>query len=150
MYLPPAAAWTVDGARWPRRVLGGLGLLAALACLDFGHLQGWGGPFFLLLVMLGVCVLAAALGLRRSAAGHLRWDGAQWHWADGQDHAVTQLVCAIDLQRYLLLRIDCEPGTRRWLWLQSPTMDARWLALRRAVVASQRASAQAHGASLPQ
>ena len=49
---------------------------------------------------------------------------------------MNQLVCVLDLQRCLLLRLDVEAGVRRWLWLESAHLDAGWLALRRAVAAS--------------
>jgi hypothetical protein len=149
MVLPPAAAWKVDSARWQRRVLAALGLLGALVSLFFCLGQRW-GTSSLLVLLWGLCTAIAVMGLRKGATGHLRWDGERWHWSDTQDHAVTRLVCVIDLQRLLLLRVDCEQGPSRWLWLQSPTMDAPWRALRRAVVASQNALRRPQPRSLPE
>jgi hypothetical protein len=150
MYLPPAAAWKVNSARWQRRVLAALGLLGALVGSFFVFSQHWAPSSWLVLVVLAACSAGASMGLYKAAEGQLRWDGERWHWSDGQDHGVTRLSCVIDLQRCLLLRIDCEQARILWLWLYSPAMDARWLALRRAVVASPKANSPTRAGSLPE
>lgn len=149
MFLPPAAAWTVDSAPWQQRALAAVGLLGALAGLFFCLSQGWGSSSFLLAALLGICTAAAGLSLSGAAHGQLRWDGERWHWSSADEQAVSQLECVLDLQRFMLLRIACESGLSLWLWLYSPAMDARWLALRRAVVASQQRALLAPGDSLP-
>jgi hypothetical protein len=139
MHLPPAAAWTAGAmGRW-RRVVATLGLLGLLVLTGFGNSQGWGASTAWLSLTLVVCTAVSYLGLRRPATGQLRWDGEQWHWFGLAEHAVTQIGCAIDLQRLMLLWIRCDQGTVLWLWLENGTMDAQWLAFRRAVVASKTA-----------
>jgi hypothetical protein len=104
---------------------------------------------FALLVILALCTAQAAIDLSEAVNGRLRWDGERFHWSDAQDHAVTRLQCALDLQRVLLLRITCEAGPRMWLWLYSPAMDGRWRAVRRAVVCAEQ-NPQLHASdSLP-
>ncbi len=136
MVLPPAASWKTGPSRWQRALLAALVVLVALNSAFFCLSQRWGLSSLLLLLVLAACTAAALVGLWRPQRGQLRWDGAHWHWSDPQDHAVNQLVCVLDLQRCLLLRIGSEAGVRRWLWLESSRMDAGWLALRRAVAAS--------------
>ncbi|RFO95526.1 hypothetical protein DIC66_18045 [Rhodoferax lacus] len=150
MHLPPAASWNVGRAPWQRGVQASLGLLGAVAGLYFCFSQRWGVSSWLVLGALCASAASAAMSLFNRPAGQLRWDGERWHWSDADDYAVTRLACVLDLQRFLLLRIDCEQGRGLWLWLQSPSMDARWLALRRAVVASGQAMPRSQSASLPE
>jgi len=150
MHLPPAASWTAGRAPWRSIVLAALGLLGALVGLFFCLSQRWGISSWLVLLALCVSAAGALIGLHTGSAGQLRWDGERWHWSDADDYAVTRLACVLDLQRFLLLRIDCEQEPGLWLWLQSPSMDARWLALRRAVVASGQALPRLQSASLPE
>jgi hypothetical protein len=150
MHLPPAASWTVDNARWQGRVLAALGVAGALVALFFCFSQPWGVYSILVAVACGLCTAGAALGLFHAANGQLRWDGERWQWRDKQDHAVIELVCVLDLQRLLLVRIACEQGPSLWLWLHSPAMDGRWLALRRAVVGSPKGPYRRQQSSLPE
>jgi toxin CptA len=149
MVLPPAAAWIAGGAQWQRYLLLALCLLGTLVVTFFCLSQRWGPSCVLLLGLLLVSVTAAAVGLRRTASGQLRWDGEHWHWSGDRDYALSHLVCVIDLQRFLLLRIECSQGPSLWLWLQSPAMDVRWLALRRAVVAGPNTVRRVRVHSLP-
>ncbi len=137
MHRPPAASWKAGPTQWQRRLLFCLIGLALIALLGFGSGQGWGASSLVLALSLLGCSAAAAWGLRGAPNGQLRWDGEHWHWSGAADCAVTELFCALDLQRVLLLHIACEQGPKQWLWLQSSHMDAGWLALRRAVVSSQ-------------
>ena len=113
MHLPPAAAWTAGASQWQRALLAALALLAACASAFFCLNQRWGVSSIVLLMVLAVCTAVAMAVLWRPARGQLRWDGAQWHWSDPEDHAVRQLVCVLDLQRCLLVRLDCQAGMRR-------------------------------------
>lgn len=150
MFLPPAAAWTVDSARWQRRVLVALGLAGALPSLFFCLNQRWGAHSLAVLLWLGLCTVGASWRFQKAANGQLRWDGERWHWSDSQDYAVTKFDCVVDLQRFLLLRIVCDQGPQLWLWLYSPAMDGRWLALRRAVMAAQQGGYRPQTGSLPE
>jgi toxin CptA len=139
MHLPPAASWAVGSAPWQRGLLAALGLLGLGTVGYFCLQQPWGASSLFLVVVLCACCAGAAMGLYRAPTGQLRWDGERWHWTGAPDHAVTHLACVLDLQRCLLLRVHCTQGPVFWLWLQSHAMDARWLALRRAVVGSSQA-----------
>jgi hypothetical protein len=155
MYLPPAAAWNVGHARWPWRFVAATGLLGLCLCLWLAVRQPWGMSSLILLALPGPCLLVAARGLRNSPTGQLRWDGTHWHWvghggSGTEACAVTRMACVIDLQWLMLLRVDCESAAVRWLWLESPHMDARWLALRRAVVAAPRSLQAQQNHSLPE
>ena len=137
MHRPPACAWRVGSGHWQRSLLAALLLLGVLLALGFGVNQSWGlRTLWLLLALLGSAAVAAH-GLRNRLHGQLRWDGEHWHWSGEEDCAVTDIHCALDWQRLLLLHIRCEQGGRHWLWLESPAMNPAWLALRRAVVVSQ-------------
>ena len=149
MHLPPAAAWKVDSARWQRRMLCALGLAGALVSAFFCLNQRWGVSTVVLLAALAACSALATAGLWWPMQGHLRWDGEHWHWSDEEDRVVTHLSCVVDLQRFMLLRIACAQAPSLWLWLESPAMDARWLALRRAIVASPQAMTRVWPGSLP-
>jgi hypothetical protein len=124
----------------------GIGLLALVF---FVALQGWGPASFVLVAVLALSAATALLGLRTSGMGHLRWDGAQWHWAGQQDYHVNEVSCVLDLQLLLLLRLRCHQGPRLWVWLESGRMDASWLAMRRALVAGASAAEPRADNSLP-
>ena len=149
MHSPPATAWKLGPAGWQRVALAALGLLSVLLWVGFCLVQGWAPGSQISLAVLCICMAIATTGLRNAPQGSLRWDGAQWHWSGQQNCAVRRVVCALDLQRYVLLQIDCEHGPRLWLWLQSRSMDAPWMALRRAWVASAAASSESVTRSLP-
>ena len=149
MHLPPAASWMVGQSQGQRHLLAALVLLGALATLFFCYSQSWGASSLLVLLVLAGCSVAAVAGFGRSAQGLLRWDGERWHWPDPAGRAVADVVCVLDLQRLMLLRLDFDRRPCLWLWLQSPEMDGRWLAMRRAVVASPQAKTRAMQSSLP-
>lgn len=143
MHRPPAATWRAMPAGLAPQAVVALAALACAATLLEGYfMQAWGVTVLcLLLLLLVACTLAALRGLGRMPSGQLRWDGECWHWADGQNHTVTSLVCVLDLQSRMLLRIHCGQRHSLWLWLESRGQANPWAALRRAVVASQ------HGAT---
>jgi len=149
MHGPPAAAWKSGAAKRPGWILAALLGIATLALFFFIARQGFGPASLLLLALLPISGVTAWSGLRHSAVGHLRWDGAQWHWAGRHEYHVTDVTCLLDLQQVLLLRLRCEDGPGMWLWLESNRMDAAWLAMRRAVVAGAPASGSNADNSLP-
>jgi toxin CptA len=139
MHRPPAATWRVMSAGLLLRIsVVAAASLCAVTLLAGYFMQGWGATALCLLLLLVICTLAAFRGLGRMPSGQLRWDGELWHWADGQHHAVNALVCVLDLQSCMLLRIQCEKRQGLWLWLESHGQGAaQWGALRRAVVGGQ-------------
>lgn len=149
MHRPPAAAWTAGAGRWQRGMLLALTAIAVLEAGFFAARTGWGPSAILLLAVMGGSLTVSFLALRSSAQGQLRWDGEHWHWSAEQDLGVTEVSCVLDLQHLLILRIHLDNGIKLWLWLESRRMDVGWMALRRAVVASQAPSEAAAFNSLP-
>ena len=139
MHRPPAVAWDVGALRWPWRLLSALAVGALLLWLDFSMHQQRPLVSAALLALLLACVAVAAMGLRRQPLGQLQWDGSHWHWSEWSEHPLTDLVCVLDWQSVMLLRLQAEGGARRWLWLEARRPSAQWLALRRAVVVAQSA-----------
>ncbi len=136
MHRPPAVLWDLGPSRWKRRALGGLILLAALVWLGFLRMQGWGVSSAVLLATLLAGTLTAAIGRSGSPGGQLSWDGEQWHWLTDRDLPLQTMVCMLDLQVMMLLRVGVEGGKSHWFWLDSSDMSASWKAVRRAIVAS--------------
>ena len=136
MHRPPAVLWDLGPSRWKRRALGGLILLAVLVWVGFLRMQGWGVSSAVLLATLLAGTLTAAIGRSGSAEGQLSWDGEQWHWLTDRDLLLQTMVCVLDLQVMMLLRVGVEGGKSHWFWLDSSDMNASWKALRRAIVAS--------------
>jgi hypothetical protein len=62
--------------------------------------------------------------------GGLRWDGHDWH---GPDAANASLSVHLDLQRYLLVRLNVPSSPDQWLWLDASSDPVRWDDFRRAV-----------------
>lgn len=122
-----------------------LGLVLAITfCVLQDGSTRWVWPMAAVLA----CALGTALQWRQAPRGQLRWDGERWQWSARPEAAVTQLHCVVDLQRRMLLRLCCGQvgpfgGGCIWLWLESDGMGPRWLALRRAILANAKISAQA-------
>jgi hypothetical protein len=90
--------------------------------------------------------LATGLGWKNSPAGQLRWDGQDWCWESRGYQSGTparHLTVALDLQRFLLLRLENHDKATLWLWASRSAMPERWMDLRRAVHSRRRASAPA-------
>jgi hypothetical protein len=135
MHRPPAASWEIGPARCPALVFSLLALLSGLLAVAFWIRQTHGLPAIILGLALLACVLFSLRGLRKPVKGRLHWDGERWHWSGTDEGIVTELVCVMDLQRCLLLRIACDQSPLRWLWLEARTRDGQWQALRRAIAA---------------
>lgn len=90
---------------------------------------------------LSLTVLAGAVACRFRLAGgngDLQWDGSAWSYRDGE-RATTGLVTVhLDLQSALLVFWAPACGAGTWLWVRSATLPSQWLALRRAVFATDR------------
>ena len=123
-----------------------LGAMAAVACgvlLTWWAQQRWqmwyvvGGSGLWL-----ACTAVAWQGWRSHGIGDLYWDGQQWWLSDARREAQllrgVQLV--LDVQFGLCLFLQPVAGRARWVWLERGVDAARWLDLRRAVVAHGRAT----------
>lgn len=144
MHNAPAVSVAVARSAWHVRAIGVLGVLAGLVggalARDLPPMQ---------VMLLAAVVLAtgatALVGWYRSPTGRLQWDGLCWHWPDTSDAASCQLVLHADFQRVMLVSLRAPARRTLWLWLEATPGDPRWMALRRAVVASRRLAAAGDG-----
>jgi len=135
--LPPAAAWKLGQQTiffWVLCALGGLDALvwAAFIAVQEPLASGWQ-----LWLGAGWGGIAAVIGwahFRPPASAQLVWDGEAWQvLAGAQSHGVRRIHCVLDFQRLMVLQVERADGRVVWLWLASRAMDARWLAMRRAL-----------------
>ena len=86
-------------------------------------------------VVLLACGGVAWLQSGRPARGLLDWDGAQWLWYCGHEETLVRVAPALDLQRWLLVRLSPAEGRGGpcWLWLARGADPEHWRSLRRAV-----------------
>jgi hypothetical protein len=137
MHRAPAVSWNVGPAAWRLYFLVLWIACGGLVVTLYLVLQPWGiRAATLMLVFLG-SVLYAVVVQRKGRSGVLRWDGEHWYWSGFEDQKLGCVICALDLQRRILLHIQDATGKVQWLWLQSGAMDSRWLALRRAIMSTQ-------------
>jgi hypothetical protein len=137
MHRPPAVSHTVGRSSWHLYLIASLAVIALVcaAALAFSSTS----PIFSWLAFAAVlcCTVVALTGWSRSSSGKLQWDGQHWLWSGFADIPVCQTLPILDFQGLLLLKVTSEMGDVAWLWLQGAMNDAHWLAMRRAVVASQ-------------
>jgi toxin CptA len=137
MHRPPAVTHRVARSRWHLRLVLAIALLGTATCaLLQTHLSS---PVARLACL---AIPAAALCLaywdwKQAAVGLLQWDGQQWLWTGFGDQPVHSVRLTLDFQRLMLIKVVAEGGSGAWLWLEAPSMDRHWLALRRALFASQ-------------
>lgn len=146
MHSAPAVSVTVARSGWHLRAIGVLGVLAGLAA---GALAP-GLPQAQALGLVGVLLATGATALAgwyRSPAGCLQWDGSHWHWPVFSDAPDCRLTLHLDFQRVMVVSLRHPSRRTVWLWLESASGDARWMALRRAVVASRRPAATGDGSA---
>ena len=109
-------------------------------------------PYLLLAAGVFVASSAVVLAVARQPVTNqatLRWDGERWHITDATDTEADELrkvLCLLDLQRWILLHVECNDGSRMWLWLKSPTMNGTWRAMRRAIAAAKMQGETDHSA----
>lgn len=142
MHRPPAVTHHVDRSR------GCAVLFAALSLMGIAA-NAWLISSFATVAQGLLCssVTFAAVGLafwswKTSPIGRLQWDGQHWHWSEFLDVPVQRVTLVLDFQRLILVKILNGRGLTRWVWLESRSPDAHWLAVRRAVVASGRIQAK--------
>ncbi|MEO9042656.1 MAG: hypothetical protein ABI292_09255 [Rhodoferax sp.] len=148
MHSAPSVSYPVGRSRVWGRTLALVWLAGALLtmvwCIQVDSL-GW--RQWLALVCVLATAGAAVAGWRTSPAGALHWDGAGWEWRGhgaGPEQVAGLLAVHLDLQQCLLVRMRCEGGEWRWLWLEQCRAPERWGDLRRAVYS--RAAGAADGA----
>jgi len=95
------------------------------------------------LAAVGLWLATASVAVRawfRSPVGLLTWDGKTWNWIINDQTRQVTLSTILDSQSALLLHLRTPGAPPLWLWPERHTAPTRWLALRRAVFASQTAA----------
>ena len=120
-----------------------LGLLAAAALAAWAFTTPAPWPVAMAAGLLAAipCIVAAGILVLRCPPVHLRWDGSSWWWSRGgdpQDRLPIEVTVAVDLGRWMLLRLDRADGARwrrasTWLPAQRRGHEVHWHALRCAV-----------------
>lgn len=147
MHNAPSVNYPVGRCRFAGALAGVLWSLGGAAVGAWAWRSATGGATLGLVVMVWLaCGLLAARAWWRSPAGVLTWDGAGWRWA-GERLGAGQPRAAVDLQRWLLLRLD-GGSAPDWLWLERGRDPQHWDALRRAVY-SRASTAAPQGAQPP-
>ena len=134
MHCPPPISVTVGRAAWHKHVLQVFWCLGVVVAFAFVQQQTSGWQKWLVSVS---CVVAGAVALRgwkNAVTGRLQWDGQSWFWTHFDGSPIRQMRILLDFQRFILVRLVSEKGEYAWLWLHAASMDAAWLALRRALV----------------
>ena len=133
MHAAPSVRHPVGRSAFAGRAVA-LAVLAAAVAADvvtFQSSPGW-RPVAVW-AALAACGAVAGLAWWRSPGGELRWDGADWWWAEeGGKVSAGRPEIALDLQSRRLLRWAGEGGVR-WLWRARASDASHWDALRRAV-----------------
>lgn len=137
MHRPPAVSYSVVRSRWHALTLGtlwGLGIVLVQLALWRYNYSGAA-----LAIMECACLLTgiwAVWAWRTAPQGLLRWDGDYWHWSGDAEAPSRQVTVHFDFQAVVLASVHGPSGARIWLWLDHAAVPrARWLALRRALVA---------------
>jgi toxin CptA len=149
MHYAPAVSFPVGRSRFQAGFILLFWLIAAgvqivwasqLPPFDWRALAGGG-----LVLAVGIW---AGYGWRKSAQGHVRWDGKSWSFemtqlgAKPAEPKPVALSNVLDFQWVMLLLLRFEGGRAVWCWLDRPAKVADWLSLRRAVFARKPAASR--------
>ena len=135
MHRPPAVSFQVVRSRCHLGFILASALLAAVNLAFWAQAQHSNHSISMVFATLVLVVVLALRAWWSAPTGRLGWDGESWFWSGFGDAALTRLAMVVDLQAATLVQIRGEPGQCVWLWLECRSFDARWLALRRALVA---------------
>ena len=91
-------------------------------------------PLLLLLGSLGLAVFWVPRALNTTHGLVLRWDGQNWLWSRLKDDGVCAVQCVMDLQVWMLLRLQTSEGDSEWIWLRRKDHLNTWEPLRRALI----------------
>ena len=112
-------------------------VLALVGLFAFGAVQIPADLIYLVLTLLFSLALAVFCVTRSRPAVHvsvLRWDGQNWFWSRQNDDGVCAVQCVMDLQVWMLLRMQSPEGACEWIWLQRKDHVKHWFALRRVLI----------------
>ncbi len=88
----------------------------------------------LLSCALGLAGFCIARTRSHTSTSVLRWDGEHWHGSHQHGDSVCAVQCVLDLQVWMLLRLQTGEGPCEWMWLRRKDHVKRWYALRRALI----------------
>ena len=83
------------------------------------------------LCLVGFCV---AWIHAQASPSVLRWDGQHWYCSRQDGDSVCAARCVLDLQVWMLLRLQIREGPSEWMWLQRKEHVKGWYPLRRALI----------------
>lgn len=133
MHSAPSVSYPVGRSRDATRLLSALWVAGACcagaALYPFDHM-GWRQA--LLVASVVVTAVAARRTLGPTVAVDLVFDGQDWSLTGRGARKVSRIAVLLDLQSFMLVRLD-EPTQRaRWLWLEHRARPELWQDLRRA------------------
>ena len=137
---PPAVTVVVSGPGLDGTIAVGMTCLLVLSVAGLfvcGALQISVDLIYPCILLLGSLSLTIFWTPRARTATHglvLRWDGHTWLWSRQQVDGACAVHCAMDLQVWMLLRLQTSEGTSEWIWLQRKDHPTIWEPLRRALV----------------
>jgi len=137
---PPAVTVAVSGPGLDGPIAVGMTCLLVLSLAGLfacGALQIPADLIYPALLLLGSMGLAVFGLLRQRAATHgsvLRWDGQNWRWSRQKDDGVCSVQSVMDLQLWMLLRLQTSEGASEWIWLRRKDHVRSWEPLRRALI----------------
>ena len=134
MHSAPSVSYPVGRSRDATRLLSALWVAGACcagaALYPFDHM-GWRQA--LLIASVLVTAVAARRTLGSTLAVDLVFDGQDWSLTGPDPRKVSRIAVLLDMQSFMLVRLD-EPTQRaHWLWLERRARPERWQDLRRAV-----------------
>jgi hypothetical protein len=137
---PPAVTLAIPSVGLDGHIAAGLTFLLVLTLVGlfpFGAVQIPADLIYIVLLLLSSLVLAVFCITRSRPAVHgsvLRWDGQTWFWSHQNDDGVCAVHCVMDLQVWMLLRLQTSEGASEWIWLQRKDHVRSWEPLRRALI----------------
>ena len=137
---PPAVTVVVSGLGLDGPLAVGMTFLLVLSLAGLfacGALQMPADLIYPSLMLLGSLGLAVFWVPRARASTHglvLRWDGQSWLWSRQKDDGVCAVQCVMDLQVWMLLRLQTSEGASARIWLQRKDHLTSWEPLRRALI----------------
>lgn len=137
---PPAVTLAIFGVGLDGLIAAGLTFLLVLTLVGlfgFGAVQIPADLIYVVLLLLSSLALTVFCMSRSRPAVHgsvLRWDGQSWFWSCQNDDGVCAVHCVMDLQVWMLLRLQTSEGAREWVWLQRKDHVKSWYPLRRVLI----------------
>ena len=137
---PPAVTVAIPGVGLDGHIAAGLTFLLVLTLVGlfaFGAVQIPADLIYLAPMLLFSLALAGFCMTHSRPAVHgsvLRWDGQNWFWSRQNEDVLCAVQCVMDLQAWMLLRLQTSEGACEWIWLQRKGHVKIWYPLRRVLI----------------